>query len=71
MITDSYLKKKEYYDKWRKNNTNKQAWHQFNHNRRAKGKVEYTFSEYLLLKENTDLLNKNNILNSAKTKKLN
>jgi hypothetical protein len=70
MITDNYLKNKERYDKWRKANKYKQAWHQFNHSRRSRGKIEYTFSEYLLLKKNKTLLNKNKNLNSAKTKKL-
>ena len=42
-IKSNYVKSKENYDRWRKANPNKQAWHQFNHSRRQAGKREYSY----------------------------
>jgi hypothetical protein len=66
----AYLKKKARYDNWRSANKDKQAWHQFNHNRRINKKEEYTFNQYLSLKKNILFLDSRGHLKSSYTKNL-
>lgn len=66
----TYQQKKATYDKWRKENPLKQAWHQFNHNRRIAGKEPYLFEEYVALRYESKNLNKNGKLNMKFTSSL-
>lgn len=63
-----YLKMKKTYDEWRKKNTHKQAWHQFNHNRRLKNKSEISFEYYLTLIEDSSYLDSIGRLKPSLTK---